>query len=45
MTTYDHLIKNGRVIDAANNIDATLDLAITSSKIAAVEADLDSSQA
>jgi dihydroorotase len=45
MTTYDHLIKNGRVIDAANNIDATLDLAITSGKIAAVEADLDSSQA
>ena len=40
MNTYDHLIKSGRVIDPANNIDGIMDVAITSGKIAAVEADL-----
>ncbi len=45
MSSYDHLIKNGRVIDAANNIDAVMDVAITSGKIAAVEADLPEDQA
>ena len=34
---YDLLLKGGRVIDAKNNIDALMDVAILDGKIAAVE--------
>ena len=44
MTTtnaYDLLLKNGHTIDPYNNIDGTMDVAITAGKIAAVEKDID----
>jgi len=37
---YDLLIKGGRVIDPAQNIDARMDIAINGDKIAAVEKDI-----
>ena len=37
---YDLLIKNGRVIDPSQNLDGTLDIAITGDKIAAVAEDI-----
>lgn len=42
MTTpiYDLLLKSGHVIDPLNNIDRKMDVAISSGKVAAVEADL-----
>ena len=45
MSSYDHLIKGGRVIDPANNIDGVMDVAIAAGKITAVEADLQEGQA
>jgi dihydroorotase len=42
-TSYDLVISNGRVIDPANSIDAQLDVAISGGKIAAVEANIDTS--
>ena len=45
MSSYDHLIKGGRVIDPANNIDGVMDVAIAAGKITAVEADLQEDQA
>ena len=41
--SYDLVITNGRVIDPANDIDANLDIAVSNGKIAAVEADIDTS--
>ncbi len=38
---YDLLLKNGHVIDAKNNIDRVLDVAVKDGKIAAVAAHLD----
>ena len=38
--TYDLLLKGGHVIDPANNVDAALDVAIASGKIAAVGKDI-----
>ena len=40
MTTYDWLIKGGRVIDPANDIDGFMDVALCAGRIVAVEADL-----
>jgi dihydroorotase len=40
-TSYDLVISGGRVIDPANGIDATLDVAVLNGKIAAVEANID----
>ncbi|MBU2535672.1 MAG: amidohydrolase/deacetylase family metallohydrolase [Chloroflexota bacterium] len=37
---YDILIKGGRVIDPAQNIDGTMDIAINGDKIAAVDKDI-----
>ncbi len=37
---YDIVIKGGRVIDPAQNIDATMDVAINGNKIAAVDKDI-----
>ena len=37
---YDILIKGGRVIDPAQNIDGTMDVAISGNKIAAVDKDI-----
>jgi len=37
---YDLLLKGGHVIDPANNLDATLDVAVTAGKIAAVAKDI-----
>ncbi len=37
---YDLLIKGGRVIDTAQNIDGTMDVAINGDKIAAVDKDI-----
>ena len=37
---YDILIKGGRVIDPAQNIDGTMDVAINKNKIAAVSRDI-----
>lgn len=42
---YDLLIKNGRVIDPKNKIDARLDVAITDGKIKKVAQDVPASQA
>ena len=41
---YDLLIKNGRVIDPKNNIDAKLDVAIANGKIAKVSKDIAANQ-
>ena len=45
MSSYDYLIRSGRVIDPANNIDGVMDVAIADGKIAAVEANLEKGQA
>ncbi len=45
MPAYDLLIKGGRVIDAANDIDAQMDLAIAGRVVAAVEPDIPETQA
>ncbi|MGH9721782.1 MAG: amidohydrolase/deacetylase family metallohydrolase [Bryobacteraceae bacterium] len=44
-TTYDLLLKGGRVIDPKNRIDALMDVAIADGKIARVAANLPASQA
>jgi len=45
MTHYDLLLKGGRVIDPANNIDAPLDVAVRGDRIAQVAPDLPAAQA
>ncbi len=45
MSGYDLLIRGGHVIDAANNIDGLMDLAIAGRVVAAVEPDIPESQA
>ena len=42
--TYDALVKGGRVIDPAQNLDSKLDIAISSGKIVKVAKDIPSSQ-
>ncbi len=42
---YDLLIKNGRVIDPGNEIDAVMDVAVSGDKIARVAEDIPSAQA
>ncbi|MGH9660289.1 MAG: amidohydrolase/deacetylase family metallohydrolase, partial [Bryobacteraceae bacterium] len=42
---YDLLLKNGRVIDPKNNIDARMDVAVSGGKIAAVAASIDRARA
>jgi dihydroorotase len=42
---YDLLLKGGHVLDPANNVDATLDVAVTSGKISAVTKDIPTTQA
>ena len=42
---FDLLIKNGRVIDPANGIDAVTDVAVAGAKIARVAANIDPAQA
>jgi dihydroorotase len=42
---YDLLLKGGRVIDPARNVDAILDVALSDGKVAAVEPNLRSDQA
>jgi dihydroorotase len=42
---YQLLLKGGHVIDPRNGIDAAMDVAISDGKIAAVQADIDRSQA
>ena len=43
--SYDLLLKGGHVIDAANNLDAVLDVAVAGGKIAAVGKDISAAQA
>ena len=45
MSQYDLLLKNGALIDPANDIDAPMDLAISGDRIAAVAPDIPSSLA
>ncbi|MDE2749923.1 MAG: amidohydrolase/deacetylase family metallohydrolase [Chloroflexota bacterium] len=45
MTQYDFLLKGGRVIDPANGIDAPMDVAVATDKIAAVAPDIPAAQA
>ena len=45
MTQYDILLKGGRVIDPANNIDAPMDVALKGDTIAAVAPDIPVAQA
>jgi len=42
---YDLLLKHGHVLDPANHIDAELDVAVSSGKIAAVQKDIPASSA
>ena len=42
---YDLLIKGGRVIDARNNINIIMDLALSGGKVAKIDADIPASQA
>ncbi|HTE91432.1 MAG TPA: hypothetical protein VK639_20960, partial [Terriglobales bacterium] len=42
---YDLLLKGGHVIDPANNLDGIMDVAVSKSKIAAVERDIPAGQA
>lgn len=42
---YDLLLKGGRVVDPANELDAVMDVAITAQKIAAVAKDIPASEA
>jgi dihydroorotase len=44
MPSYDLLIKGGHVIDAANGIDAVMDVGIAGRVVAGVEADIPASQ-
>ena len=44
-TTYDLLLKGGHVIDPANQIDRTMDVAVTGNRIAAVAPDIQASLA
>lgn len=44
-SSYDLLLKGGRVIDPANNVDAVLDVAVASGKIIAVAKDIPAGQA
>jgi dihydroorotase len=44
-TPYDLVISGGRLLDPANAIDATLDIAVKNGKIAAVEASIDATNA
>jgi dihydroorotase len=41
MNTYDWIIKGGRVVDPANDIDAVFDVALHAGRIAALQEDLD----
>jgi dihydroorotase len=43
--TYDILLKGGHVIDPRNNIDAVMDVAVASGKVARLAADIPASQA
>jgi dihydroorotase len=43
--SFDLLIRNGRVIDPGNGIDAVLDVAVSGAKIARVAANIDPAQA
>jgi dihydroorotase len=43
--SYDIVIKGGHVIDAKNNIDAVMDVAITAGKIVKLAKDIDTKQA
>ena len=45
MPRYDLLLKNGYVIDPANNIDGPMDVALTGDRIAAVEPSIPSAEA
>ena len=45
MTLYDFILKGGRVIDPANNIDAPLDVAVRGDRIAQVAPDIAAAQA
>ncbi len=45
MTQYDLLLKNGHVIDPANNLDAPLDVAVAAGRIAKVAPDIASADA
>ena len=47
MTTplYDLLLKGGRVLDPASNLDAVMDVAISGDRIAKVAADIPASAA
>jgi dihydroorotase len=45
MMQFDFLLKGGHVIDPANNLDGTMDVAITDGKIAAVDRDIPADQA
>jgi dihydroorotase len=45
MRTYDWLIRGGRVIDPANQVDAVLDVGITAGRISAVETKIEPAQA
>jgi dihydroorotase len=42
---YDLLLRHGRVIDRANGIDAQMDVAVSGSRIALVQADIPAAQA
>ena len=42
---YDLLIRNGRVIDPAQNVDGHLDVAISDGRIASIAAGIDAAQA
>jgi dihydroorotase len=42
---FDLLIKNGHVMDPANNVDAILDVAVAGTKVARVAANIDPAQA
>src|SRR5438270_830352 len=42
---YDLLLRGGRVIDPANNVNARMDVAVTGGRIAAVQADIPAAQA
>ena len=42
---YDLLIKGGHVLDPGQNLDGTLDIAVTDGKIAAIEPDIPPSDA
>ncbi|MEM2094113.1 MAG: amidohydrolase family protein [Candidatus Bathyarchaeia archaeon] len=45
MTHFDLILRNGRVVDPANKIDATMDIGVSNGKVAAVEPSLDPQQA